>query len=317
MAVPKPPIVNLINQVPAGNFGVGRRSPISQLSEHHVVGDAIHAINKAKVKGNQFSTTYTIALDGTIYQLVEHGNTPYCDNDYRSNGRSITIEHAGGLLPNYPYTEAMYQSSIKLHAWLFQELGNLNPIRHRDIPEIKADPSKATACSGGLDVDRIVREARNLLKGEVEMKIRNNITYDQLNRLHRQIVGNWNMTKEYWDSIQDRDLSAILREWSTHPNSSLLLEDQVTGEKARKENWPGQITGLKTQLKIAQDEAAKLAKNPTEAQYETVKGQLEQCQTDAQVLIDKMNDKSETVPPLTEPKTSFWASLFSIFTRKK
>ena len=167
MAVSKPNIVNLIGQVPAGNFGVGRRSPISQISEHHVVGDASGAISKAKTPGKEFSCTFTIAMDGTIYQLVEIKNTPYTDNDYRSNGRAITIEHAGGH-PQYPYTEAMYQSSIKLHAWLFQEYG-LGPgscVRHRDIPEIKADPSKATACCGDLDVERIKREAANLIGGK-------------------------------------------------------------------------------------------------------------------------------------------------------
>lgn len=160
MSYPKPNVVQV--QIPASNFGVGRRSAISQISEHHVVGDSQHVINKAKTQ--QFSTTYTIAMDGTIYQLVDESNTPYCDNDYRSNGRSITIEHAGGHA-NFPYTEAMYQSSIKLHAYLFSKYGILNCVRHREIPEVKADPAKATACPGQLDVERIVSQAKKLLSG--------------------------------------------------------------------------------------------------------------------------------------------------------
>lgn len=163
MAISKPHIVRV--QIPSNKYGRGRVYRISQISEHHVVGDAQHVINKAQGSAI-FSTTFTIAMDGTIYQLVEIGDTPYCDNDYRSNGRSITIEHAGGH-PSYPYTEAMYASSIHLHAWLFQEYGMLNCVRHRDIPEIKADPSKATACPGGLDVERIVRDAKaRLQQGE-------------------------------------------------------------------------------------------------------------------------------------------------------
>lgn len=162
MAVSKPPVTRV--SIPSNKYTRGRSARISQVSEHHVVGDARHVI--AKAQGSAiFSTTYTIGMDGTIYQLVDDANTPYCDNDFRSNSRSITIEHAGGLA-GFPYTEAMYQSSIRLHAWLFQTYGNLNCVRHRDIPEIKATPSKATACPGGLDVERIVREAYNLLKGE-------------------------------------------------------------------------------------------------------------------------------------------------------
>ena len=104
MMIDKPAITRIT--IPNNNFGDGRRSAISQISEHHAVGDASHVISKAK-SSVQFSTTFTIGLDGTIYQLVDEGDTPYCDNDYRSNNRSITIEHAGGLLPDYPYTEAM------------------------------------------------------------------------------------------------------------------------------------------------------------------------------------------------------------------
>jgi hypothetical protein len=160
MAVPKPNITRI--SIPTNHYGHGRAATISQISEHHVVGDAVHVINKARSK--VFSTTFTIAMDGTIYQLVEINDTPFCDNDWRSNARSITIEHAGGL-ESYPYTEAMYKSSIALHAWLFETYGQLNCVRHRDIPEILAQPAKATACPGQLNVEYIVNEAKKLLTG--------------------------------------------------------------------------------------------------------------------------------------------------------
>lgn len=156
-------IVDLTSAVPATNYTVGRRSLISQISEHHVVGDASHAINKAKINGQEFSCTYTIGSNGTIYRLVAENNTPYTDNDFDSNSRSITIEHAGG--GDYQYTEAMYRASIELHAQLFQKYGNLVCVRHKDIPEIKADPRKATECPGGLSVERIVSNAK-ALQGE-------------------------------------------------------------------------------------------------------------------------------------------------------
>lgn len=190
MAVTKPPVTRVA--IPSNKFGVGRSARISQVSEHHIVGDAQAVINKAKGSAI-FSTTYTIAMDGTIYQLVEDSNTPYCDNAWQSNSRALTIEHAGGLA-GYPYTEAMYQSSIKLHAWFFQTYGNLNCVRHRDIPEIKADPAKATACPGGLDVERIVREAKSLLQGGEDMITENDRDY--LRILHSE-AGGWDLQKTH------------------------------------------------------------------------------------------------------------------------
>lgn len=153
--MPKPPITFVT--IPSNKYGKGRSSKITQISEHHAVGDAKHVIAKAQGPAI-FSTTFTIAMDGTIYQLVDENNTPYCDNAWQSNSRAITIEHAGG--GSFPYTEEMYNASAALHAYLFEKYGPLNCVRHRDIPEIVADPSKATACSGALDVERIIRQAK-------------------------------------------------------------------------------------------------------------------------------------------------------------
>lgn len=199
-------IVNVINSIPAGNFGVGRRSAISQISEHHAVGDASHVLSKARGAGAEFSCTFTIATDGTIYQLVAESNTPYTDNDYRSNGRAITIEHAGG--GNYPYTEAMYKASAELHAYLFAKYPGINCVRHRDIPEIKADPSKATACPGGLDVERIIRQA----KEGVDMPL----PYDERYMIVRSMKQEEPTLAEITDKVWDDTPLAIRNFWSNY-----------------------------------------------------------------------------------------------------
>lgn len=165
MAVPRPKIVRV--SIPSSKYRKGRWGKITQISEHHVVGDSKSVIAKARSDA-VFSCTFTIDLNGTIYQLVEIGDTPFTDNDLYSNSRSITIEHAGG--GNFPYTPKMYASSIHLHAYLFDKYGPLTCVRHRDIPEIKADPERATACSGDLDVERIVKQAKELHGGLIVYK---------------------------------------------------------------------------------------------------------------------------------------------------
>lgn len=238
MAVAKPNIVRV--SIPSGHYGVGRKSPISQISEHHIVGDSNAVL--AKAKSAVFSCTFTIAMDGTIFQLVDLKDTAYCDNDYNSNSRSISIEHAGGH-PNYPYTEAMYRSSIRLHAWLFQQYGNLNCIRHREIPEIKADRSKATACPGSLDVNRIVTQAKQLLSGGDE------------------VFKNINEVKEAFLMLRGKvGSTAEMKLWIGKPKQSFFRTAKKEADRYRQQNvdlkakvksLTNSINSLKEKLRIA------------------------------------------------------------------
>lgn len=263
MSVQKPPVVRV--QIPSNKYGVGRRSGISQVSEHHVVGDARHVIDKAQGEAI-FSTTYTIAMNGTIYQLVDDKNTPYCDNDYRSNGRSVTIEHAGGHA-SFPYTEEMYQSSIKLHAWLFQTYGNLNCVRHRDIPEIKADPRKATACPGGLDVERIVREAKALLQGG-EMPIQDlDNEYGRWRALGHAIRGRELTRDEFRKAAVGQTWLKAIEILQDNPEAAAAQHAQSVGQVAVRDKWDQQIYALQDQVKqlqagqkVTPDEVEQLAK---------------------------------------------------------
>jgi hypothetical protein len=141
--------------VPAadGNYGDGRSAPITQITFHHIVGDAQAAIARFQTPGVEVSATYIIGSDGRLYQAVHEEDTPFTDGNYASNSRSITIEHAGGL-PSVPYTEAMYQTSIQLVAYLLGKYDIQQFKRHRDVSD------SPTACPGSLDVERIIREAQ-------------------------------------------------------------------------------------------------------------------------------------------------------------
>ena len=99
--------MNAIQQPAAvGNFGVGRRNPISRIPWHHIAGDAAGAVARFKTPGVQVSATYVIGSDGSLYQCVDELNTPYSDGNADSNSRTISIEGAGGIA-SVPYTVQM------------------------------------------------------------------------------------------------------------------------------------------------------------------------------------------------------------------
>lgn len=149
----KPAITQV--KIPESNFGGERGNP-KRITFHHIVGDAPAALGRFKKPGEQASATFVISSGGKVYQCVPLNRIPFSDGQWKSNTLTASIEHAGG--PNTPYTEKMYQASIKLCAWLIAEYGIKDFKRHRTIV--------ATACPGQLDVERIIKEAKKLLKGD-------------------------------------------------------------------------------------------------------------------------------------------------------
>jgi hypothetical protein len=152
----KPPVIS--KPAAPGNYEQGRKAPISRITFHHIVGDAPAAIVRFQTPGVEVSSNYVIGSDGTIYQCVADTDTPYCDGNYDSNSRTIAIEHAGGIAGT-PYTELMYQASIKLVRYLIGKYNIADFQRHRDVIDKTRYPG-GTACPGALNVERIVKEAK-------------------------------------------------------------------------------------------------------------------------------------------------------------
>jgi hypothetical protein len=131
------------------------------------------------------------------------------------------------------------------------------------------------------------------------MRVGKEISYDVLNRLHHQIVGNWDMSKAYWDSIQGRNFSDLILEWTNHPDSNTALKEQEFGEYAFKDRWDLQIYSLQDQLKA-------MGSRPTAAELKAVKdladelaGKLtaaEQAKADAEkkaAALEEQNAEAE------------------------
>lgn len=293
MPVSKPHIVRV--GIPSNKYARGRSAGLTQISEHHIVGDAQHVIQKAQ-GGIIFSTTFTIAMDGTIYQLVNTEDTPFCDNSWQSNARSITIEHAGGHA-NYPYTEAMYQSSIALHAWLFQSYGDLNCVRHRDIPEVRNDPSKATACPGDLNVERIVNEAKQLLnKPEVDMITQNDVG---VLRIGHSEIGGWDVRRTHAGEFDGQFLGA----WQGKPMAEFINAQWKNGAPFRDKRV-AEMSAYPQLVSYVQDLQVRLQNAENKPAKEIIK--------EVEKIVEKCNQSIPELPELKapEPDKVSWITKF-------
>jgi hypothetical protein len=217
-----------------GNYRIGRINAIRQVTFHHIVGDAPAAIARFQTPGEEVSANYVIGSDGTVYQCVREQDTAYCDANFDSNTRTISIEHAGGL-PSVPYTDAMYKASIALCADLVRRYGITDFKRHRDVSSIP------TACPGQLDVERIVNAAKQ--GGDEVIPTR-----DLLNALFRNFRGRDASDAEaerYINSVTYNDLIPSLDSGDEH---NAYVDAAHLGQVAKRDDWLGQINSLTAKL---------------------------------------------------------------------
>ena len=139
-----------------GNFDTERQH-ITQIIIHSTVGTVQSAINRFGQKGSKVSAHYIISNDGKLYQGLEEFYTAFHSGSEDINYKSIGIEHEWyqGLTPS----DTLYQTSAKLVADIckFYGLGvNRGVIKgHKEIVP--------TACPNAIDVDRIVKQAQEIL----------------------------------------------------------------------------------------------------------------------------------------------------------
>jgi hypothetical protein len=139
-----------------GNYDESRL-PIDTIVIHSTVGTVQSAINRFGTKGTKVSAHYIIGNDGKLYQGLEEYYTAYHSGNYNINQRSIGIEHEWyqGIHPS----DALYETSAKLVADI---------CRFYNIPCDRQHIKKhseiiPTACPNEIDVERIVRQARQIL----------------------------------------------------------------------------------------------------------------------------------------------------------
>lgn len=156
MAVPKPNI--RWRGAHPNNFTNGRpgASRDGRMTKHHIVGTRESAVIVFNQPTRGASSHYVVGGD-IIDQCVDVNNTAWCDGNWESNLRTISVEHEGGWNGTGPYSEAMYEQAANLCAWLRENYGVNRFVRHRDVS------LKSTACPGGLDCERIWNRATQII----------------------------------------------------------------------------------------------------------------------------------------------------------
>src|SRR3990167_7555799 len=139
------------------NFKKGRDGQkIKYIIIHSIVGSAASAIATFKKPDRIASSHYIIAWNGIVTQMVNDEDTAYHAGDWTTNTQSIGIEHDDQAQPNIKRPAELYTASASLVFNLCKKYKI--PISRTYIK--KHSQISATACPAGLDIDRIVREAK-------------------------------------------------------------------------------------------------------------------------------------------------------------
>ena len=176
---------NLVNvNIPAyaGNFTYGRDGrKIEAITIHHVAGViSVEDLGQIwQTPGREGSSHYGVGNDGRIGQYVDEENTAWCNSNWDSNCKSVTIETSncstGG---DWPVSDEALNSLIRLVADIAKRnnLGKLVKGKNLTWHSMFAN----TECPGAYlmsKLDYIINEA-NKLNGEVKLQPVNNVNIE-------------------------------------------------------------------------------------------------------------------------------------------
>lgn len=175
-------------------------SPIQYIVIHHAATESLQAVIDLEMGARQVSSTLIIKDDQIVSMMDEQWRAwSLSSNWFDSISLSVETCNSGGAAEGWPISEASYRSLAKVVAdWCRRYSIPCNRERvlgHREV-YLRYGVSYATACPGGIDLDRVVADANEILtgtsatQGDITMRIiyRNdgNATPDERKR---KIVG--------------------------------------------------------------------------------------------------------------------------------
>ena len=153
---------------------------------------------------------------------------------------------------------------------------------------------------------------RVITQGGIMRKIVNAANWRwRMQRLHWQLVGNWDMSEQVFQSIVGQDPWTVVENWSDHPNANKAMEYQKIGQMAVQDKWQQQIYDLQKQV-------AELGKRPTQAQLNELTSQMSKISSDmknaqaeaAQARKD-LADNAKQQQAIKDEADSFLAALIN------
>ena len=154
------PLVTEENYNVGGHLTYGRQdTKIDRIVLHHnaATTDVIPGVWQNRAASAHYQVT-----PNAIRQCVDEGNTAWHAGNWAMNLRSIGIEHLNSSgAPNWDVADETEERSAALVADICKRYGI--PCDRGHI--LKHGEVSATACPGGLDVDKIVRRANEIMGG--------------------------------------------------------------------------------------------------------------------------------------------------------
>ena len=153
----------------SGNYTKGRTSKISEICIHYMAGNcSIETCGGIWQRpGRNGSSTYGIGSDGRIACYVDEKDTAWCNSNWASNCRSVSIETAN-LSPTDPrVTDAALNSLIKLVADVAKRNGMGTLVKGKNVTWHSMYTS--TSCPGSYllsKMDYIVDQANKINKSQ-------------------------------------------------------------------------------------------------------------------------------------------------------
>ncbi|MCI9434085.1 MAG: N-acetylmuramoyl-L-alanine amidase [Bacilli bacterium] len=219
----KSKLVNVNMPAYAGNFTYGRDGrKIEAITIHHMAG-VLSAEDCGQIwqtVGREGSSHYGIGNDGRIGQYVDEKNTAWCNSNWDSNCKSVTIETSncstGG---NWPVSDEALNSLIKLIADIAKRnnLGTLVKGKNLTWHSMFFD----TACPGPYlisKLDYIVDEAN---------KINNNQVHNESNKTNHDnnVISNNDVNVNYCVKTQKHGWLPVVRnleDYAGYENSPII-----------------------------------------------------------------------------------------------
>jgi hypothetical protein len=232
---------------------------------HWMAGRLAGTDARFKKEGEQVSAHYGIGGDGTIHQYVDEANTAYHAGDFPANQESVGIEHEGG--PDIPITDSVYNESAKLIKGICARHGL--PLERSSLR--KHNEFKPTQCPGTLDLDRIIKLAKQEQEGPVDQQL-SNFKSDFIT-----VTGNWptdDQVKRWRDSgkqtytfVQDEYLNPMLAD----------KDKQISDLKSQNGTLQQKVDKLTKDLQVEVDGRAE-DKRKSKELLDEVKGDLLKAQ---------------------------------------
>lgn len=149
----------------SGNYTKGRNTKISEICIHYMAGNcSIETCGGIwQTPGRNGSSTYGVGSDGRIACYVDENDTAWCNSNWASNCRSVSIETANLSPTNPTVTDAALNSLIRLVADVAKRNGMGILIKGKNVTWHSMYTS--TSCPGSYllsKMDYIVNEANKI-----------------------------------------------------------------------------------------------------------------------------------------------------------